>query len=79
MHSEELNNWDLLTTLNHLKNFSPVYFEEDELDDDDEQDIVKFVACGKDEPFDPDMSYPLTFSTKGTTEGKEELKDSTDQ
>ena len=67
-----MNNWDLLTTLNHLKNFSSIYFEENELDDEDDNDIVKFVACGKDEPFDPDMNYSLTASTKGVPDNTEE-------
>lgn len=29
---------DLLSTLNHLRNFSPIFYEEEELDDDDEHD-----------------------------------------
>ena len=61
LHSAELNSQDLLTTLNHLKNYSSIYFEEEELDD--EEDIVQFVPCGKDDPFDPDMNYSLTTST----------------
>ena len=55
-----------------MKNFSSIYFEENELDDEDDNDIVKFVACGKDEPFDPDMNYSLTASTKGVPDNTEE-------
>jgi hypothetical protein len=46
----------LLTTLNHINNFSAIYFEEDE---DSEDEPVKFVACGADEVYDADMNYSL--------------------
>ena len=35
LKQQELNSQDLLTTLNHIKNFSAIYFEEDE-DSEDE-------------------------------------------
>ena len=50
---------DLLGALNHLRNFAPVFYEEAELDDSDEEDQVTFVACGTDEIFDSDMNYSL--------------------
>ena len=50
---------DLLGALNHIRNFSTVFYEEDELDDEDEADQVQFVACGTEEVFDPDMNYSL--------------------
>mmetsp|Transcript_11624 Transcript_11624/g.13844 ORF Transcript_11624/g.13844 Transcript_11624/m.13844 type:complete len:99 (-) Transcript_11624:188-484(-) len=50
---------DLLGALNHLRNYSNVFYEESELDDEDEEDQVKFVACGTEEIFDPDMNYSL--------------------
>ena len=51
---------DLLSTLNHLRNFSSIFYEEEELDDDEnEEDQVAFVACGTDEILDPDMNYSL--------------------
>ena len=50
---------DLLSTLNHLRNFSPIFNEEEELDDDDEMDQVAYVACGTSEVLDPDMNYSL--------------------
>ena len=53
--SEHLNLWDALTTLNHLQNFSSVYFEKEE----EKGHEVKFVACGKNETLDPDMTYAL--------------------
>ena len=49
----------MLSTLNHLRNFSGVFYEEEELDDDDEGDQVAYVACGTNEVFDPDMNYSL--------------------
>ena len=52
----ELDNRDLLTTFNSLSNYSSIYFEDTE---EDESEIVPFVACGTDEPFDPDMNYSL--------------------
>ena len=54
----------MLGTLNHLRNFSDVFYEEDELDDEDESDQVAFVACGTDEIFDPDMNYSLLTATQ---------------
>lgn len=54
---------DLLGTLNHIRNFSDVFYEEAELDDDDEGDQVAFVACGTDAIFDPDMNYSLLTDT----------------
>ena len=53
--SEKVNLWDALTTLNHLHNFSSVYFEKEE----ERGKEVKFVACGKNETLDPDMNYAL--------------------
>jgi len=51
----------VLTTLNHLLNFSGVYFEETE---EEECDIVPFVACGNsDTMWDPDMNYSLSTNT----------------
>ena len=55
---------DILSTLNHIKNFSAVYYEHEELDDSDEEDQVAFVACGTDEIFDPDMNYSLMIDVK---------------
>ena len=77
LHSAELNSQDLLTTLNHLKNYSSIYFEEEELDD--EEDMVQFVPCGKDDPFDPDMNYSLTTSTQVPLQAQEESKEAPDQ
>jgi hypothetical protein len=57
LSSPELNNRDLLTTFNALENFSSVYFE---YSDEEESEIVPFVACGKSEAFDPDMNYSLS-------------------
>lgn len=54
--SDRLNLWDALTTINHLKNFESIYNcdEEEEI-----EDIIPFVACGKNEVFDADMNYSL--------------------
>ena len=52
---------DLLTTLNHLQNFSNIYSGEEE---ENEDDIVPFVACGTGEDeFDSDMNYNLSTQT----------------
>ncbi len=56
LSTKQLDNRDLLTTFNCLSNYSSIYFEDSE---EEERDIVPFVACGTDEPFDPDMSYSL--------------------
>ena len=61
MTTTQLDNRDLLTTFNSLSNYSSIYFEDTE---EDESDIVPFVACGTDEPFDPDMNYSLQNSDK---------------
>lgn len=63
LKGDELNSWDILTTLNHIKNFIPIYFEETDEHSDNELPVVKFVACGTDEPFDPDMNYSLAVPT----------------
>lgn len=72
---DELNSWDILTTLNHIKNFSSIYFEDSDEDSDDELPPVKFVACGVDEPFDPDMNYSLAVPTTIEEESKQANKD----
>ena len=54
----KLNIMDALTTLNHLQNYKEIYHGEQE---DDER--VKFVACGKNEVLDADMNYSLNQST----------------
>jgi len=36
LKSEELDNWDVLTTLNHISNFSDIYFEERDEGSDEE-------------------------------------------
>lgn len=59
LQSDRLNLWDSLTTLNHLQNFSTVYYGDSEEDVDDEEDCVQFVACGKNEVLDADMNYSL--------------------
>ena len=54
LKDNKLNLWDALTTLNHLQNYSSIYhgLEEDE-------EVVQFVACGKNEKLDADMNYSL--------------------
>ncbi len=54
--SDKLNLWDALTTINHLKNFESIYYCDEE---EKEEDIIPFVACGKNEEFDADMNYSL--------------------
>ena len=49
--------WDALTTINHLKTFEGIYLGEEE---EDIEDIVPFVACGKHEELDSDMNYSLS-------------------
>ena len=52
--SHKLSAWDALTTINHLKTFESVYHCEEEDDT-----VVEFVACGKNEELDSDMNYAL--------------------
>lgn len=54
--SKKLNVWDALTTINHLKNFEQIYHCDEE---EDIEDIIPFVACGKNEELDSDMNYSL--------------------
>ena len=58
LSSDKLNIWDSLTCLNHLQNFKSIYYGNEE-EDVDGDDIVEFVACGKNEVFDADMNYSL--------------------
>ena len=69
LKQQELNSQDLLTTLNHIKNFSAIYFEEDE---DSEDEPVQFVACGADEVYDADMNYSLKEQIEDFTNEEEE-------
>lgn len=55
MISCKLNVWDALTTINHLKNFEAIYHC-----DEEEDDYIPFVACGKHEELDSDMNYSLS-------------------
>ena len=52
----KLNVWDALTTINHLKNFEAIYNCDQEEEGDD---YIPFVACGKYEELDSDMNYSL--------------------
>lgn len=85
LKGEELNNWDILTTLNHISNFRQIYFEEKDEESDDDLPPVKFVACGDEDAFDPDMNYSLTEPTskieefKGNDSDIKELKESSKQ
>lgn len=67
--SSKLNLWDALTTINHLKNFESIYYgdEEEKLDE-----IIPFVACGKNEIFDADMNYSLNTKVTEEEESKTE-------
>jgi hypothetical protein len=64
-----LNVWDALTTINHLKTFEGIYHCDEE---EDIEDIIPFVACGKHEELDSDMNYSL--STKVVVAKDEEEK-----
>lgn len=55
--SNKLNIWDALTTISHLKNFASIYHGDEE---EDQDDYIPFVACGKDEELDSDMNYSLS-------------------
>ena len=58
--SKEMSSWDVLKGLNHLQNFKDVYYGDAEEDlEDGSDDIVEFVACGKQEVLDADMNYSL--------------------
>ena len=57
LQKKELSPLDVLTTLNHLQNFSAIYSGEEE---EDEGEMVPFVACGGEGDFDPDMNYNLS-------------------
>ena len=63
LKSDRLNLWDALSTLNHLHNLNDIYSGDQEEDLDDENDIVQFVACGKNELLDADMNYSLEQQT----------------
>jgi len=63
---EELNSWDLISTLNHLKTFEEEY---EGTVEDNLEEMIPFVACGEETDFDPDVNYPL--STKVVEGGKE--------
>ena len=55
-----MSSWDVLKGLNHLQNFKDVYYGDAEEDlEDGSDDIVEFVACGKQEVLDADMNYSL--------------------
>jgi len=78
LESDRLNLWDALTTLNHLHNFSDIYNGQAEQNVEEEEDLVEFIACGKDEVLDPDMNYtleddPLEGHLEGALEGDEKL------
>ena len=70
MISKQLNVWDALTTINHLKTFEVIYHCEEE---EDMEDVVPFVACGKHEELDSDMNYSL--STNVLAKDEEEKMD----
>ena len=59
MLSKQLNVWDALTTINHLKTFESVYHSD--IEEDSIGSIIPFVACGKDEELDSDMNYSLSM------------------
>ena len=65
LKSDQLNLWDALTTLNHLKNFASIYYDEEE---EKEEDIVPFVACGLLEELDADMNYSLKTKLVGESD-----------
>lgn len=59
-----MSSWDVLKGLNHLQNFKDVYYGDAEEDlEDGSDDIVEFVACGKQEVLDADMNYSLEQDT----------------
>ena len=84
LKSQRLNLWDALTTLNHLHNYDKTYSGEQHENLDripgEEDDIVDFVACGKNELLDADMNYSLDQETNAkkdtSTNPKEEEKTS---
>ena len=53
-----MSTWDALTKINHLKTFEKVYYGDEE---EDEDDYIPFIACGKQEDLDSDMNYSLHF------------------
>ena len=59
LKQDQLNLEDALTTLNHLDNFKEIYFGNSEEDLSNENHVVKFIACGKNEILDADMNYSL--------------------
>ena len=64
-----------------MENFKGTYYGDDEDDMDNLDDIVEFVACGKNEVLDADMNYPLdqdAFASK-PKEGEEEQKNDSNQ
>lgn len=67
--NDKLNLWDQLTTINHLKNFQSIYSSETE---EELEDIIPFVACGQDDPFDPDMNYSLNTKVLDNEESKDD-------
>ena len=68
MLSKELNGWDALTTINHLKTFENIYHC-----DEEEDDIVPFVACGKHEELDSDMNYSLATKVVPAKDEEEKM------
>ena len=70
--SDKLNLWDALTTINHLKNFERIYYCEEE---EEEGEIIPFVACGKNEEFDADMNYSLKTKVVANNTQEEESKE----
>lgn len=75
LKSDKLNLWDALTTLNHLQNFQGVYYGLEEEDLTNEDDVVEFVACGKNEVLDADMNYSLEQDTFAKPIQEEEFKE----
>ncbi len=70
--SKQLNVWDALTTINHLKTFESVYHNDEE--EDSIGDIIPFVACGKDEELDSDMNYSLSMKVVKNKEEEEKME-----